>query len=72
MGYYGFYIGGTIGFALIAYFLIRGGRHMQRKSNQPGSELFKKYESAVAVWMFVLGIIAICSIFIVLLSLWAD
>lgn len=72
MGYYGFYIGGTIGFALIAYFLIRGGMHMHRKSNQLGSELFKKYESVVAVWMFVLGVIAICSIFVVLLSSWTD
>lgn len=73
MGYYGFYIFGTVGFGLIAYVLIKGSINMQNRSNQSDRTPFRRnHEALVAKGMFIGGIIAICSILLVILSLWAE
>ena len=61
MGYYGFYIFGTVGFGLIAYVLIKGSINMQNRSDQSDRTPFRgNYEALVAKGMFIGGIIAIC------------
>ena len=72
MGYFGFYIFGTFGFAFIAYLLIKGSINMRDRSNQPGTSLYKQYESLVATGMFIGGIVVICMILLVVFSLLAE
>jgi hypothetical protein len=62
MGTYGFYVVGTIGFTFIAYLLVTGGRRMRSKSLASGQPWLGRYESIVAVVMFVAAAFAICSI----------
>jgi len=69
MGTYGFYIAGTIGFAFIAYLLILGSVRMKDRSLTNNTDWLGKYEKVVAGAMFLGGILAICSICMVLFTL---
>lgn len=68
MGTYGFYIVGTVGFAFIAYLLITGGLRMRSKSLSHRLSWLGKYESVVAIVMFIAAVLAVCSICIVLFT----
>lgn len=68
MGYYGFYIFGIVGPIFISYLLISGAVKLQRQTDPEHSPWLSKYQEIVSIVMFVAGILALCSICLVILS----
>jgi hypothetical protein len=68
-GFYGFFIAGTIGFALVAGLLLLGARRVRDRSATRSSMWLSKYEVLVSSAMLVGAVIALCSICLVLFTL---
>jgi hypothetical protein len=69
IGYYGFFIAGIIGPAIIGYFLISRSLRMRERAKDRDSSFLSRYESTVGILMLVGGIAALCSICLILFTL---
>jgi len=69
MGVYLFYIIGILGFASIAYSLIRSSRIMRERATKRNKQIVKRYENLISTSMILGVIIALCSICLIIFTL---